>query len=240
MNLHYAIHLPHRLTATQHECMFALFSAHYDCVSRNDFMADLARKTSVILLCDEDNIIRGFSTQEIYETQYQGETIRILFSGDTIIEPACWGSQELVRGWCALVAQMLREAGQQKCYWFLISKGYRTYLYLPLFFKSFYPNHAETSMGLQPLLVKLAMEKFPSVFDEKNGIIRFNSSQGQLRRDLCEVPDGRQNNADVIYFIKRNPDYAQGTELACLAEISLNNTHGVGRRLLQKAIADIA
>jgi len=239
MKLQHAIHHPHALTPEQRESMFALFSSHYDCVSRNDFMADLTRKTSVILLFDDNDIIRGFSTQEIYDSEYLGERIRVLFSGDTIIDPACWGSQELVRGWCALVAKMLQEAGPRKCYWFLISKGHRTYLYLPLFFKTFYPNHAETTQELRPLLEKLAQEKFPHAFDEKLGLIRFDSSQGQLRGDLCEVPDGRRDNADVSYFMKRNPDYAQGSELACLAEISLNNTHGVGRRFLRKAIADI-
>ncbi len=91
--------------------MFNLFVTHYDCVARASFEADLEGKTWVILLMDKTEQIRGFSTQEIYEMQDQGSPIQVLFSGDTIIDPTCWGSQELVRGWCAVAAGMLQEAG---------------------------------------------------------------------------------------------------------------------------------
>ncbi len=240
MKLHHMIHHPSLLTPMQQERMFELFSTYYDCVCRQSFDVDLLRKTSVILLLDETEIIRGFSTQEIYDTQYDGETIRILFSGDTIVEPQCWGSQELVRGWCAIVARMLKDADHIKCYWFLISKGYRTYLYLPIFFKKYCPDYEGLGSELKPLLAKIAAEKFPTSYNENLGLIRFDSSQGHLRSNLCDVPKNRMENVDVIYFLERNPDYADGVELACLAEISIHNTHGLGKRLLRQAIAELS
>ena len=228
------------LTTLQQDRMFTLFSDHYDGVSRNNFNADLDAKTSVILLEDENAIIRGFSTQEIYDTIHDGESVRILFSGDTIIEPQYWGSQELVRGWCALVARMLKNAGQIKCYWFLISKGYRTYLYLPVFFKHYYPQHDGHNNELAPLLDQLASAKFSSAYDKNLGVIRFNMSHGHLRKHLHEVPPRRSENQAVIFFLERNPHFTEGVELACLAEISIKNTHGVGKRMLRQAIAEIS
>jgi len=42
----------------------------------------------------------------------------------------------------------------------------------------------------------------------------------------------------VQFFLKRNPTYLQGTELVCLAPISLENTKSIGRRLIQQAIRE--
>ena len=235
MRLHHKIIHPSALTTGQHEQMFNLFLSHYDCVARASFEADLAGKTWVILLMDHTETIRGFSTQEVYERQDQGQPILVLFSGDTIIDPACWGSQELVRGWCAVAARMLQEAGERPCYWFLISKGYRTYLYLPLFFKEYYPQHEGRGARLKPLLDQLASAKFSTDYDSEQGLIRFPIPRGQLGGPLHEIPVARQQDPAVAFFHARNPDFASGVELACLAQISITNTHGIGRRLLAQA-----
>lgn len=237
MMLHYAIVPPDTLSSDQRDRMFSLFSTHYAGVTQDCFDADLAAKTWVILLLDEQERIRGFSTQEIYAIEHDGKARQILFSGDTIVEPACWGSQELVRGWCAVAARMLREAGSKPCYWFLISKGYRTYMYLPLFFKCYHPHHEDTSADLKSLLDTVAKAKFGSCYDSRSELIHFEPTQGRLAEGLNEIPQNREHDPAVSYFRQRNPDFAQGVELACLASISLDNTHGIGKRLLTQALA---
>lgn len=238
MTLHYAIVPPDALSPGQRDQMFALFSTHYADVTRNCFEADLAVKTWVILLVDEQQIIRGFSTQETYAIEHAGVTRQVLFSGDTIVDPACWGSQELVRGWCAVAARMLREAGSTPCYWFLISKGYRTYLYLPLFFKCYHPHHEGTGLDLKSLLDSVAKAKFGSCYDSRSELIRFEPALGRLAAGLNEIPQNREHDPAVSYFLQRNPDFAHGVELACLAPISLENTHGIGRRLLTQVLGN--
>lgn len=235
MTLHHRIVAPRGLTGPQHERMFALFAAHYAHVTRQGFEADLAAKTWVILLLDDQEEIRGFSTQEVYLFTNAGRDQHILFSGDTIIEPACWGSQELVRGWCTIAARLLSAAGDTPCYWFLISKGYRTYLYLPLFFLTYYPHHQGCGMELKPLLDAVAEAKFTRAYDPISGLIRFDEAHGQLAKALTEIPSKREDDPAVSFFLKRNPDFAQGVELACLAPITLANTHRIGRALLTHA-----
>ncbi len=237
MMLHHAIVPPGTLSAAQRDCMFSLFATHYAGVTQDCFAADLAVKTWVILLLDEQERIRGFSTQELYPVEHGGIARKILFSGDTIVEPACWGSQELVRGWCAVAARMLREGGSTPCYWFLISKGYRTYLYLPLFFKSYHPHHQGTGTELKSLLDELARAKFGSSYDPISELIQFEPPQARLGAGLDDIPQNREHDPAVNYFLQRNPDFAQAVELACLATISLENTHGIGTRLLTQALA---
>jgi hypothetical protein len=114
----------------------------------------------------------------------------------------------------------------------------RTYLYLPLFFRHFIPAAAE---GAPPawkgLLDALAREKFGEAYEANTGVIRFPTSQGQLTTELATIPPGRQDDPDVAFFLQRNPDFASGVELACLAEISLENTQGIGRRWLSQALS---
>ena len=45
-------------------------------------------------------------------------------------------------------------------YWFLISKGYKTYRFLPLFFREFYPRHdAPTPAWAKEILDALGRHK---------------------------------------------------------------------------------
>ena len=236
LNLHYKITRPDQLGVDSITEMHALFEACYDCAPKSAFDADLADKTHVVLLLDETQRLMGFSTQQIYQIKTADGPANILFSGDTEIAQSCWGTQKLVRGWCEVAARMVANAGEVPCYWFLISKGFRTYLYLPLFFKVYHPHPDGHGAKLKPLLDQLADEKFHDAYHPATGLIRFSSSQGQLGDRLADVPYHRHQDRDVQFFLSRNPDYASGVELACLAPITLANTYGIGRRILTQAL----
>src|SRR5262249_16026701 len=83
----------------------------------------------------------GFSTQVLMDVRVEGVGVRALFSGDTVIHREYWGSQELTRTWLRFAGDALTASGGPPFYWFLIPKAYPTYLYLPLFFRAFYPRY---------------------------------------------------------------------------------------------------
>jgi len=228
---------PSDLDEAERDRMFAIFQACFDRVERRAFEADLTGKSSVVVMRDGEGVVRGFSTQEVYEQAAPGGTIRVLFSGDTVVEPSCWGRSELVHGWCEVAARALMSTPQRPLFWFLISKGHRTYRYLPVFFRRYIPGvNADVPAGWRLLLDDLAHARFGGHYDSASGLIRFPESRGQLTAVLAAVPDIRQDDPHIRYFLEHNPDYASGVELACLAEISLANTHGLGRRWLERAI----
>lgn len=236
MKLHYEIMEIGLLDTARRNEMYALFETCYLHVTRAAFESDLSSKTLAILLLDDKQELMGFSTQEIYRSTTRDGLAIILFSGDTIITPSCWGSQELVKGWCEVAANMLDNAAGIPCYWFLISKGYRTYLYLPLFFKIYHPHHDGSGKELVEILNDLAEKKFPGCFDRDSGLIRFPVCRGQLGDDLKGIPHHRDQNCDVRFFLEKNPDYVDGVELACLAPITIDNTRGWGKRMLGQAM----
>jgi hypothetical protein len=220
--------------------LYRLFAAGYDNVSPARFASDLAEKDFVVVLRDtESGEPRGFSTQQILRITVDGKPVRALFSGDTIIDPDYWGEQELVRGWCRVVGQLLAEETDIPLYWLLISKGFRTYLYLPVFYHEFWPRHDHlTPNSAQRILDALAKSKWPVHYEPSNGLLQFPQSLGNLKSEIADIPDARMEDPDVKFFLQRNPTYLQGTELVCLAPISLENTKSIGRRLIQQAIRD--
>ena len=81
------------------------------------------------------------------------------------------------------------------------------------------------------LLETLAGTKFPGEFRATSGLIEHRGPHDRLRPEL-DASTRRARNPHVAYFLEQNPNYAQGTELACIAEIAPENMRGLARREL--------
>lgn len=216
--------IPRRsLTESQTERMFELLQANYDCVSRDQFLADLNWKDEVIALFDEADQIQGFSTVALNPADTAGSDYDIFYSGDTIIDRQFWGTQELVRGFSHAAAKAARPG--RRLLWFLLSKGHRTYAYLPLFAKSYFPaaedsRHADE---LEPIADRCAAKLFGDSWRSERGVVEFEQSLGQLKSGLVEGTNERKTQKHVAYFLEKNPGFADGHELVCMAELSPEN-----------------
>jgi len=78
----------------------------------------------------------------------------------------------------------------------------------------------------------LASAKFPDDYEPATGLVVFPESRGNLKPELAAVPAHRLKNQHVQFFLCSNPSYAQGAELACLAEISPENMRSYPARIL--------
>lgn len=212
--------------------LFDLFAAHYDAVTADRFAADLAAKHGVLLLRDAAGVIKGFSTQVTRTFEVHGEAVRVLFSGDTIIAPECWGTQELVRAWCRYAGVAKSGDPTKPLYWLLLSKGHRTYMYLPLFFRTYHPSPVPCDPHLVQMKHAIATHMFGADYKPATGRLEFDASRGQLRESLAEPPATADSRPHVAFFLNQNPRYAEGHELVCLAEISPENMRGMARKHL--------
>ncbi len=209
------------LTDQEKHDMYVLMSASYEAVPRARFESDLSRKDEVLILLDQDECLRGFTTLA-WNPGGRFEEGDILFSGDTIIDRSCWGTQELVRAFCRRAGEW-KAANQRRLFWFLISKGHRTYLYLPLFAKCFHPHPTVAEPEFATLAARVAAGLFGDSWKPDEGLIRFSSSQGHLNECLAASSLERQKNPWVNYFLEQNPNYHHGDELVCLTEMSEAN-----------------
>ncbi|HYS52342.1 MAG TPA: hypothetical protein VER58_01095 [Thermoanaerobaculia bacterium] len=205
--------------------MYALFETYFLGTDRARFESDLAEKDGVILLRDGDRI-RGFSTfLWIREKEFVA-----FFSGDTIVDRDYWGETVLSRMW-AQIAFAEADRIDSRVYWFLISSGYKTWRFLPVFFREFYPNPELTMPPhIRNIIDHLGVCKFGDQYAD--GIVRFRNAT-PLRRGVAEITDERLRDPNIAFFARANPGHANGDELACLTEVSRSNLTRAGQRMVR-------
>jgi hypothetical protein len=217
--------------ARQRDEMFALLSRHFEGVAREQFERDLAEKNWVIDIESNGRLV-GFSTLLVREEEFDGETLTAIYSGDTIVDPEGWKSPLLARTWIHAANALREEWPERRCFWLLLTSGFRTYRFLPVFWREFHPRFdASPPPASRRLLDHLAAAQYGALYAPSSGLVRFPHPQ-RLRGALQPVPQGRTADPHVAYFLARNPGHAEGDELACLTEISTANLTLAGRRMV--------
>jgi hypothetical protein len=213
------------VTAEERDEMFALMDSHYENVYRRLFEMDLGQKRWVILLHESPTQrLRGFSTQTLIGADVGGRAVKALFSGDTIVHRECWGNPALSHVWGRLALALIDSHPGEELYWFLISGGYRTYRFLPVFFHEFYPRYDTPMPGrVMTTIDALARACFPEAYDADRGVIRATPLQYRLRPGLADLTPERLRDPHVRFFHSRNPGYPCGDELCCLAPLTRAN-----------------
>jgi hypothetical protein len=220
------------LSSPERAEMLALLSSHFDGVTPAQFTHDLGTKDWVLRVHRGDQLV-GFTTVQVLEAEHGGELISVLYSGDTIMAPEAWSSPVLARGWIAMVRTLQADAPARPWYWLLLSSGFRTYRFLPVFWAQFWPRYdADTPAEMTALLARVAQARFGAQFDGAAGVVRFAQPQ-RLRGALAHVPDERLLDPHVDFFLRMNPDHTAGDELVCLTELSDANLTAAGRRMIR-------
>ncbi len=216
--------------------MFDLMNENYEGMKKDNFDNDIAEKRDVIMLREsEGNQIQGFSTITVLEEKVRGEPTKVLFSGDTIIDKQYWGSSELEKQFINYSFSLIDESPQVPLFWFLMSKGYKTYRFLPVFFHEFYPRHDTSTPNYeQEVLDTFAGKKFPLNYNPQTGLIVFNGAKDKLRKGVADVEEPRLKNPHINYFVQRNPRWADGEELACIVRLTKDNFNSMAHRIVGK------
>jgi hypothetical protein len=221
------------LVQSEREQMFELLKAYFANTSVERFEEDLKEKDWVILMREEQaGTIQGFSTLMQTTEDFDGELVSAIYSGDTIIHQDYWGTTVLPKLWSQHVFKLAAESPQQKTYWFLISGGYKTYRFLTVFFREFYPSYKNvTPNKIKELMNDLGQSKYGEEYDETRGVVRFKELS-PLRAGIAEITPSRLKDLHVAFFQKVNPGHCLGEELACITEISPQNVTAAGKRML--------
>jgi len=225
------------ITATDRRAMFQLYQRYYGGTSEEVFFSDLADKDYALLLRDDEDQVGGFSTLALLDDDTP-HAMRALFSGDTIVDRAFWGQQQLAFNWIRFAGQLKAQHPEVPLYWFLIVKGHRTYRYLSTFSIDYYPHHANpTPPATNDLMTRLARARFGGHFDAGSGLVKFPSARGHLQPEWARVPPQDAHKPEVRYFLERNPNYVSGDELVCLTELTLSNLRPLAKRIFLQGMA---
>lgn len=214
--------------------MYALLERQFHGISWRGFRDDLDDKNWVILLRDGSGLA-GFSTLRFYDAVHAGERISVVCSGDTVVDRAAWSaSSALSCYWIGAVNHLRRSYATGRTYWLLIVSGYRTYRFLPVYWRRFHPRHDQTTPDATARLMRvLAVERFGDRYEPAAGIVRFPQPQ-TLRGEFRGIPEARRDDPHVAFFARRNPGHLAGDELVCLTELSYGNLTEAGKKMWAK------
>ena len=220
------------LTHDQRRRMLKILSESFRHITAERFGRDLEEKNWAVLIRDDAQHIVGFSTLLLYPADFEGSRIAVVYSGDTIIERDAWGSFALPRTWIQSVWRLHQEnCPELPLYWLLITSGYRTYRFLSVFWREFYPWHrGATPPRMQQLLRQLAQEKFGARFDPRAGVVRLGQP---LRQELLGIAPAKMKDPGIAFFAQRNPGYVDGDELVCVTALTRDNLTTAGWRMVQ-------
>jgi hypothetical protein len=236
--LKHEIVFPRDLSAGDRLAMYGLMAENYRDVTPRDFERDLDKKDVAAVLRSGDGSVRGFTTFALNPGGYRAEDHDILFSGDTIIDPAYWGSLEMMRGFTVGVGRILGGLGgpassgapRRRLFWLLTSKGHRTYMLMALFCKVFHPCHAGGEPEeLREIARRCGRLLYPAHWQEETGVLRHSGKNGPLKHELVQGTYERRQNPHVRFFLDANPGFAEGDELLCVAELHPDNSRRSAR-----------
>jgi len=160
----------------------------------------------------------------LIDIQVDGRPVLALFSGDTIIDRSRWGDNALAYAWGEFVLGLVDQSPDRELWWFLIAAGYKTYRFLPVFFKEFYPRHDRATPDCaQAVIDALAGHLYPEHYDASTGVIRAQPHQYRLRSGVADITAERLRDPHICFFAQKNPGHAGGDELCCVARLTRSN-----------------
>lgn len=206
------------LDATTRGRMFDVFAAAFEQVDQATFEADLRPKSHVILLSDTgDGSLQGFSTIETRVERVAGRRVVTIYSGDTVVTEPYWGQTALQRAFLAYVIRRKLRFPLTPVYWFLITKGYKTYLLLSRNFPEYWPRRDRPTPAWQAAVIgHVARARFPEAWRPDRGVLEHPHPKGQLQEGVAPIDAALQADPDVRFFCERNPGHARGDELCCI------------------------
>lgn len=218
--------------------MWRLFARYYDDVDRDAFARDLRAKRDVLLLLDrERGTLAGFSTLHAYERTVDGRRTMVIFSGDTVCDERYWGQRALHGAFLRYALRVKFAHPLKPVYWFLISKGYKTYLLLARNFPEFWPRHDRATPRWQRrLLDALATEKYGEAWLPARGLLHFTLPQGRLRSGVAPIGAVERTDPHIRFFDTANPHAADGDELCCLGRVDVTLALNYVRRRLARLV----
>lgn len=214
--------------------LFNLFNKYYEAVSLEQFEKDFLEKTHVFLLTDKDKII-GFSTIKRHKFKSFPKAT-FMFSGDTVVDQDYWGSKGLQKAFFYYIVQSKLLTPTEPLYWCLISKGHKTYLMMKRNFKESFPDfNRSTPNHFLQVQNDYYRNRYGDFYQLEKGLIIFPESKGQVLGDIAHPDEKAKLNPHVQHFLKLNPNFFKGEELACMAEIRFSDfTQHISKYILPK------
>jgi hypothetical protein len=231
-----------RLSDEDMQAMWAVFADYYRRSDFERFVLDLHEKSHVIVLRHKrDNTIKGFSTLQCYRQSVGARMVHIIYSGDTIVAREFWGQTALQRAFVWYICKYKLARPRVPVFWFLTSKGYKTYLLLSRNFPEYWPRHDKRTPELpRSIIHQFATQKFGKQWHPDLGLLRHTENSGRLAHHVAPITEEmRRKYPDIDFFARQNPNHETGDELCCIGLVNPAMWLNFLKRLLAKRLRHV-
>lgn len=214
--------------------MFALFSEYYENISFEKFKKDMLKKDCVIMLFNSEKLMKGFSSYVLLKKMLDQKEYLVLFSGDTVIDKDYWGQNVLSMAFFRVLVENKLKNPNTPFYWFLITKGYKTYLLLANNFATYFPRYDKPTDSFHlGLISSIGKELFGKHYDEESNTLKMANTTDRLKVDVAPIEKKLlMENPKIEFFEKSNPNWINGDELCCIGKVDL----GLAKKFLIRSI----
>lgn len=202
--------------------MYDIFEKYYHNTQVRTFKNDLDKKNGAFILREKKTKrIVGFSTILKMKMRINGKRIVGIFSGDTIVEDKYWGKNPLNTIMVKYLVRQLFTHPFVPVYWFLISKGYKTYLLLANNFVHYFPHYKKDHSRLSDVADAYSRYLFCDYYNEKKRILDFGRDYQSLKGGVAEITaEMCELYPKIAFFNEKNPTWDRGTELPCVGLVN--------------------
>jgi|GEM_PF-6069317 len=211
------------------DSMFALMSRFYE-AEKEAFEREIDKAQWIIIMQDSTGRNCGFLPLGMKNIYFSGKNIRVLYSGNFIMPPEFWKSSEIPRALGKFIIDMISAEPGVTFYWFYHLTCIKSYCFLRVLFCDFFPRFDKATPAMfSDILSTIGQNIFGESYRPESGTVHFTNPFSPKKNLLESIPD-RTPDLNCTYFRKKNPGYAKGVELACIAPLRMDNLQPLIRR----------
>jgi hypothetical protein len=197
------------------------------------FDASMRAKQELVLLRAASGAIVGIGAVELFDLCIDGRRASFIHAGNAAFADETRGQSQVQKLGFRYFLRAKRRHPLRPVYLVYTTFSWRSYLMLTRNFARSWPRPGQALPRWEAAVyAELGRRLLGERYDATVGVAR--NLDRRLRPDIAQIPPHLAADPDLRYFIERNPGYASGDVLLCLAPLDAGNWLAVARRMLRR------
>lgn len=196
----------------------------------------IEERERVAIYWDASDDLVALVTLDMRHETFRGHQVVSIYTGNTWIHPK-WRGKNIVQrlAFRSYAETMIRWPRARK-FWFFGSNSYKSYLVMARNLREFWPTHRRSTPSWETDYIRHLAQQIYHTDVEPGRLVYDPDAARSFSEDETTVPPKLADDPDVLFFVDRNPKFARGAKLMCLAPLTMSNWASVARRAAARAI----
>jgi hypothetical protein len=225
-----------QFSAATKEEMWNVYKKYYT-YSKDDFMNRIAKNSHFAIYTHAGKIV-GFTGLRITRTKIEGKSSLFMYFGQTVIETACRGHALLPFTGLKLCLKYFKDLFFSDIYFWCDALTYKSYLVFAKSLSLCYPSRKQQmSESIKNLINYIGQKHYADSYCSTLGTVR--KSKKLVSDPSVSISNKDEQDADIRFFMKVNPNHAKGHGLITLAKLNRNTFSPVLYRFANSIIKNL-